>query len=405
MKRLEQYISRATRGLYGIKKLEIQAELRGSIEARIWQLEVQGSTNALETALLEMGAAKTINSGLIKEHLMPNISKAIFVVIAATTLTIAGISSSHAQISWAVPQDKRLKNCSCQQPYISLKDLKTWFEKAGATVTESMQLPELFETTYNRRQLPTGILSWQDMTTDIKVKTLDITFRNTEKPYQVRLQALANFSLNAEEKIATRPQDAEFIAFQYVIDQFLTTGLPIQFTGWQKPKMQLGNLSFLLERNGQMPNMGILYNDIFARWWTTNNGRPGVRNRFTVQHSLSGATTYPHRHVIRTKDPANTVYAIITSGGGFRVAAGADEPPTTLILARTNAQGILEFNAPFKVLEFGKNSLLEKTARADAGSEKNPAQALLYKFTGRIDDLAKPVEIVLPSKTKIAAIK
>jgi hypothetical protein len=52
MNPLETYLNRATRGIWGKKKLEVKAELRGSIEARAWKLECLGFTPelALETA-------------------------------------------------------------------------------------------------------------------------------------------------------------------------------------------------------------------------------------------------------------------------------------------------------------------------------------------------------------------
>jgi hypothetical protein len=400
MKRLEQYISRATRGLYGAKKLEIQAELRGSIEARIWQLERQGSTNALETALLEMGAAKTINSGLIKEHLMPNISKAIFVFIAATTLTIAGLSSSQAQVGWATAQDDYLKNHGFHDIYININDLKASLEKAGATITESMSEPKPYSNQGIIFSVAPG-LGWDEK---IPVRTFNIQLPNSEQ--QIQLQALAKLSLNTDEKMETTPEEAAFISYKYIIDQFKTTKLPIRFEGWQTPKIQVGNFSFTLEKAGETPPSVMQYTQTFINWWMYSGGRPGARNRLTfsldMKHNL---TASPYRHAIRTNDPANTVYAIVSSAGGFRSQAGEQEAPTTLTFARTNAQGILEFTAPFRILEFGKNNLLEKKAPVIAGTEKNPAQALLLKFTGRIDDMAEPIEIVLPSKTKIAALK
>jgi hypothetical protein len=400
MNRLEQYITRATRGLYGTKKLEIQAELRGSLEARIWQLERQGNTNALETALNEMGEAKTMNSGLIKEHLMPNISKAIFVFIAATALTIAGISSSQAQVSWATAKDVYLKNCPCHDIYISINDLKASFEKAGAVITESMSEPQAY--------LSKGIVfspnplgGWDEK---LPVRTFNIQLPNVEQ--QIQLQALAKFSLNAAETMPATPEEAAFISYDYIIDQFKTTKLPVRFEGWQIPKVQVGDFSFTLEKVGEIPKSALIYSKTFLNWWLFSGNRPGARNTLNFVFGMKfNPITNPYRHAIRTNDPINTVYAIVSSAGGFRTPAGTVEAPTAITLARANAQGILEFTTPYRILEFGKNYLLEKNAPTIAGTEKDPAQALLLKFTGRLDDMATPIEIVLPSKTKIAAIK
>ena len=169
--------------------------------------------------------------------------------------------------------------------------------------------------------------------------------------------------------------------------------------------MNFVNFSFTLEKTGSSPRPEMQYLQVFFKWWLLDGDRPGVRNRLNARLSTSGLSSDAYRHAIRTNDQANTVYAIVSSEGGFRSAAGVAEAQTTLTLARTNAQGILEFTAPYRILQFGKNPLLEKNASSVAGTEKNPAQALLLKFTGRLDDDAKPVEIILPSKTKIAALK
>lgn len=328
---------------------------------------------------------------------MPSISKAVFVVIAAAALTIAGISSSQAQVGWATAQDEYLKNSGFHDIFVNINDLKASFEKAGAVVTETMSEPKKY--TYSGLIFSTTPkLSWDEA---LPVRTLDIQLPNSEQ--KIQLQTLAKFSLNSEEKIATTPEEAAFISYNYMIDQFKATKLPIRFEGWQTPKIQVGNFSFTLEKAGSSPQPEMQYLQVFINWWVFGGTRPGVRNQLSFR--LSNSPSDGFRHAIRTNQPANTVYAIATSEGGFRSAAGEYEPRTTLTLARTNANGILEFTAPYKILQFGNNPLLEKRVSPAVGTEKNPAQALLLKFTGRLDDLAKSIEIVLPNKTKIAALK
>ncbi len=415
MNALEQYISRATRGLYGAKKLEIQAELRGSIEARIWQLERQGCTNALETALLEMGESKTINSGLIKEHLMPNISKAIFVFIAVITLTIAGLSSSHAQVGWAAPRDNPSflnPNCSCNF-YMSLNDLKRSLEKAGATVTETMSQPlphntRQFMVLQNPRvtvqYFNNSNLEWDK---NLLVRTLSIQFQSGKKTHQIQLQALSGYSLNEQEKMAMKPEEATFVAFDYVVERFKTTKLPIRFEGWQRPKIQLGDFGFTLERPNTPFDATSIYGQLFTDWVFKKEQRVSqYSNPINIIYKNQGY--YPFRHAVRINAPANTVFALLTTQGGFTIPKGGGAAQSYLTILRANDQGILEFRSLFEYLEFSKSRDVIKATDAkqlNTGTVERPARALLYKFTGRLDDAAKPVEIVLPSKTKIAAIK
>ncbi len=409
MNHLEQYLSRATRGLYGAKKLEVQAELRGSIEARIWQLERQGNTNALEIALLEMGEAKTINVGLFKEHVMPIISKAAFMLIAAITLAVASLSSSQAQVTWATAKDNPMffqANCGCNF-FLSLRDLRNSLEKAGATVTETMSQP---------REFPSRpFVSWERQDRTAKffknanqgwdktafVRTLNVQLQSAGKTYKIQLQALSGYSLNAQEKMAMKPEEAEFIALDYLLQSFKSIALPIRFEGWQRPKIQIGTFSFSLERNNLELNPSFLYHAFFTDWWRQSRV---PKNPLTIVTPYQA--NYPFRHALRVKSAPNTVYAVLITTGGFKAAN--NKPITYLTLVRENQQGILQFRSLFQVLEFSKSSDTSKPSDANfgnVGNEKFPARALLYKFTGRLDDAAKPVEIVLPSKTKIAALK
>jgi hypothetical protein len=445
MNRLEQFLLRATRGLWGRKRLEVIAELRGSLEARVWKLECQGysTEHALETALLEMGEARHISAGLIRTHTMPNITKIGFAAVAAAALCIASLSSSQAQVGWVTPKtDFKVAGmnqiCVCGNLYISLTDLKTALEQAGATVTETISP---VQTSYNPRYVIFNGIGHGTWDASLPVRTLEVNFQQTGQEQQVVLQALHNFgSLDKNESLAKTPESAEFVPFDYVLEQLRRTKLPLRLEGWQRPKISLGGFSFTLERSGEIPNTGALYQDVFLPWWQYGSGRPGVRNplfgganlvhlahgagsgqrvlsnnigqiRGTIPHTLTatgeirlGELQFEHRHAIRTKAPANTVFAVVSSAGGFRTKLGEDGEPAFLSTARTNAQGILEFTTPYKFLEFGGNSLLEKTARVDAGSEKHPAQALLFRLTGRLDEGVKPVELVLPKKRKIMAL-
>ena len=100
MNALEDYLRHATKGVYGTKKLEIQAELRGSIEDRIWKLENQGlnQNQALEKVLLEFGAAQAVNSGLMKEHTMPKIFKGITMAFLIAIASLTTLNASRAEI-------------------------------------------------------------------------------------------------------------------------------------------------------------------------------------------------------------------------------------------------------------------------------------------------------------------
>jgi hypothetical protein len=101
MNPLETYLNRATRGVWGKKKLEVIAELRGSIEARAWKLECLGfdAECALKMALREMGEAQAIAAGLTKVHTMPTILKSTLALGLFASIAITSLNSSQAQMT------------------------------------------------------------------------------------------------------------------------------------------------------------------------------------------------------------------------------------------------------------------------------------------------------------------
>jgi hypothetical protein len=86
--KLETYLKKATRGLWGQRKHDAMLELRGNIEARIWTLEHHGKTQAeaLEMALQELGDPRAVRAGFVQVQSLPSILRAV--VLAAMTIWI-----------------------------------------------------------------------------------------------------------------------------------------------------------------------------------------------------------------------------------------------------------------------------------------------------------------------------
>lgn len=148
MNALETYLRRATRGVWGSKRTELIAELRGSIEARIWMLECQGysSEHALETALTELGEPRAIAAGLIGVHTMPRIFRSTLALSLFAALSVTLINSSRAQIEVAVMGMKVITqptNVVSGPPgrpvhyLLSFESIKLNLEAAGISVVET----------------------------------------------------------------------------------------------------------------------------------------------------------------------------------------------------------------------------------------------------------------------------
>ena len=147
MNALETYLRRATRGVWGSKRTELIAELRGSIEARIWMLECQGyaSERALEVALTELGEARAIAAGLIGVHTMPRIFRSTLALGLFAALSVTLINSSRAQIEVIggtrfeinAPEFNMKVTGPIDTYFLNFSSIKNSLEKAGMTVDDS----------------------------------------------------------------------------------------------------------------------------------------------------------------------------------------------------------------------------------------------------------------------------
>ncbi|CAM3553889.1 permease prefix domain 1-containing protein [Deinococcus frigens] len=77
MKGVDRYLMRATRGLWGQKKRDAQAELRGAVEDKIYRYRLSGlgEAEAERTALRDLGSPATIARDLNRIHTGPQIAR------------------------------------------------------------------------------------------------------------------------------------------------------------------------------------------------------------------------------------------------------------------------------------------------------------------------------------------
>ena len=108
MNRLETYLRRAARGLWGRQRQEVMRELRGSIEARIWALEHQGlgTDEALEAALRELGDARHVSAGLNRVHILPRLLR---LLLAAALAVVASVQPVAARVEATAVRDAQGK--------------------------------------------------------------------------------------------------------------------------------------------------------------------------------------------------------------------------------------------------------------------------------------------------------
>jgi hypothetical protein len=379
MDKLQQYISRATRGLYGTKKLEIEAELRGSIEARIWQLEMQGNTNTLETALLEMGAVNTINLGLIKEHLMPKLLKNTVLFGLFLTSGFAVLNSSRAQIEVVIYPS------SMNFFYLSFSSIKTNLEAAGLTVDDTPVAPQEKTMAYSLSTKPSLRFRFPGATKDLVLQTAP----GYDSPWKNEFDAL----IHNPKPAPTINSDygRYFISIYSFLHQLKKTGLPIRLEGWRNPKLSVGRTHLQIGSEKVAVTPWDLYSSIAG---TALNNPNQPEFRFWGFKSLAAA------HAVRINAPVGTVYAVATSyrDDSNKVVHHIDVAPV-------GQNGILYFKAPHSVIEFVKSRAelqidFVNVDKTNYGSSTHPAKALLIRMNS---DLT--TTFAIPDRTRSAVIR
>ena len=387
---LETYLRRATRGVWGKKRLELIAELRGNIEARIWMLVCQGYApeRALEVALSELGEPRAIAAGLIGVHTMPQIFRSTLALGLFAALSVTLINSSRAQIevigggTFVIKTAKyRITVTGASGTYfLKFSSIKENLESAGITVDDT----------------PSESLN-QSTKVDM-VPTLRFRFPESDRDTALQSTPITSNSVNLVDNAVTSTSvstdlsdESGYIAlseFFYQIRQ--RSGLPVRVSGWRNPIIEIGatKLQIGTEKASATPR------EIFvqAAGRAAQNGFPQLNA--WIGFGIGG---WKNNHAVRLNDPPGTVYAVVTPSPPISSVQAIDA-------ARVADDGVLYFNAVYKVLEFVKTPLELVKDRANIskrgyGSSSRPAKALLIRIT---PDLK--TSFVLPARVRSGAL-
>jgi hypothetical protein len=387
MNRLEQFLLRATRGLWGRKRLEVMAELRGSVEARVWKLECQGKTpeHALETALLEMGKPRHISTGLMRIHTMPKVlqNTVLFGLFLTSSLTFLSITKAQVEVLvFPAYSDQSTREGINLIPgyHISFSSLKKNLEDLKLTV-DPTSTPLVESVLASRDPVPTLRFRLPDASKETIIQVVpgvSAPYRNpngflTYKPMPPADLALENV----------------FIDPTQLVYQLRRTGLPIRLEGWKNPVLHIGQTKFQLGNDTQSFLPSNLYGNMALSFLFTP----------ATPWKLWGFTNFNSQYAVRVNAPAGTVYGIGTPFGG-------DGIELYYSLGRVSEQGILYFIAPHAALEFvqtGSEVYQDrlKTGELNYGLPLRPAKALLVRLENDLQ--TKTIEV--PANKRTVAIK
>lgn len=94
MSRTERYLTQATRGLLGAKRIEARTELRGAIEDKIWRHTLAGLNpdDAETAALRDLGSPHAVARDLHRVHTPPSVLRATLLLGVAGLLSLQAVA-------------------------------------------------------------------------------------------------------------------------------------------------------------------------------------------------------------------------------------------------------------------------------------------------------------------------
>jgi hypothetical protein len=384
---LEPYLNRATRGIWGRKKLEVIAELRGSIEARAWKLECQGFTpeRALETALRELGEPKAIAAGLRKVHTMPTMFKNTLALGMFAALSLTVLNSSRAQIevtnattfTITAPGYNVIVTGSTETYFLKISSIKKSLEDTGIAVNETLQ-KSIDPSPYDTRVVPTLIFRFPGSDRNMLLQSTPVFADSiTVNP---ETTARAGLAVVSKE---------EYISLTGFVRQLKQrSGLPVRILGWHNPVIEVGQTRL---------GIGTAHVSATPRGiYVTAAGR-AAQNGFPQLTAWLGSPS-GHGHALRLSDPPGTVFAVVTPSPSI-------SSMQSIAVSRVADDGVLYFTAASKVLEFVEKPLEVVKDRVNItkkgyGSSSHPAKALLIRISPELKTTFE-----LPARIRSAALK
>jgi hypothetical protein len=352
MNPLENYLNRATRGLWGRKRLEVREELTTHVLEKAHGFEIAGLSHdeAMTRALETLGDAGLVRRALIGVHLMLPVFRSGFLALIAS-LVVATLVTSQAQVSGLVTNAAGASGPFKHDYWFSLASLRATLEPQKVVLklesdTLSMRFPG-----GTRASTPIG------------------RFNN----YQPYAHAFG------------------------LVQSFRKTGLPITLSGWSAPRINVDGVR--LEMGGERDDARtyFLYANLFLNDLVYN--QPSLISKVLEGWSLARwnrDTPLPNwkTHVLRVRSSPNTVYAIAARDPREAYA------PTSFDFAPVRADGTLKVHLPFERVTFSDD--LRDLERG----RRNPSpRAVLLRFAERIDNKALKYALAVPENPESTAVR
>jgi hypothetical protein len=355
-KRIEIYLRKSTRGLWGRKKAEVREELSAHIGGRVHDHLVAGHSerDALEKTLIELGHPTHVSVGMARLHTLPLVAGSGMALAMCCALVVVLLSGSTAQTLAATeifPSDECLELQTTLPGYcyiggwVSIDKLKEALEPQG-----------------------------------VKFKTVGqnwvLDFPSNE-PVVLPESGSQQWFFELEDKSTKQMSpNPDYFRISDVIAAFQLTQLPLSLEGWEKPVLRVGDITLEIELLSPDSRASYGSQEFYFEpiGWDIFNSI-GVKTTYRTIATPRESTTETKRFKVSGEE--GTVYGLVLLMDPKKALSVTENVNDTSVIfsdvAQADANGEVAFRLPF-------NQSL--TFQSSAPQMKAFGDALLVRLSG-----------------------
>ena len=408
---VEQYLRRATRGLWGRKREEVREELGAHVEGRINAHLIAGldERTAVERTLTELGQPAHVSAGMVRLHTAPTLMGLGAMMSAAALTVFVLVTGGMAQ---SLPGTLYWPSTECvnafQEGRVGSSPTRDYLEQGFDSECQELsgELWMNFETIK-------PVLEAEGITATNLEGMMRLSFPNGEEVATVTTDDTQMMVYNPEDR-STTAEPGYFGLWSLLTTIAQNPRIPIGIEGWDNPTFTLGDASFQLGTSEQ-PFEGEDFYDYYLDKVLTEltsdvSGfymdivNPRVERLAVAQglYEAQGMRTNWSEDLAKqvTLTPGgnstSSVYGVIVNLGLenplIHQMSDNSSPDSVYLVnvAQTEADGSIDLTVP-------ANETLKFVDRFSANSE--PGEAVLVELTA---DAGSWFKVVMPGQINIA---
>jgi hypothetical protein len=382
-KRIETYLRKSTRGLWGKRREEVREELSAHIYGRVNAHLIGGlsESDAVEKTLTELGHPTNVSAGMARLYTLPVVAGSgmmLAMCCAVVVVLLSGSTAQTLQLSNTFPTDECLNPTEAVTPYycqsggwIDIDSLKKTLEPQGVTFKSTRENWVLTFPQGSPMMLLTGSQKWF-IYPDESDKFIELNI------------------------------NSNYIRLRDFISSLRSTKLPVSLEGWGKPVITVGDVSLEIDLVTFTPKT--IYDDPpytsqqfyqEALEWDLMNTMPSTSMSYGILGNTQSTATEAKRFKVDGKE--GDVYGLVVIMDASKVInlpEDFEETSTAVFsdIARVDANGIVMLRSP---LQQPLIFLTSPTGMYKVG------QAVLVRLSGDFTDASSSYVTIPPDQIKL----